>query len=85
MSHEVTLLRTKGSSVFTHLCMQTKTPAKRGISSSDFVLSGLKLHKEPTLRDFLTRKYWINLSENWFVSCLDICLDTYEISNHLDY
>ena len=45
----------------------------------------LKCYEEPTLRDFLTRKYCINLSENWFVSCLDTCLDVYEISKDLDY
>ena len=67
------------------ISIQTKTPAKRGISSSNFVLSGLKLHEEPTLHHFLMRKYWINLSENWFVNCLDICLDLREISKDLDY
>ena len=34
----------------------------------------LKRYEEPTLRDFLTRKYWINLSENACGSCLDIYL-----------
>ena len=84
MSHELSPLRTKGSSVFTQ-CVHAKQLAreKRLISSSDCIQS--KRHEEPTLRDFLTRKYWINLSENWFVSCLDTCLDTYEISKDSDY
>ena len=45
----------------------------------------LKRYEEPTLRDFLARKYWINLSENVCDSCLDTCLDTCEISKELDY
>ena len=44
----------------------------------------LKCYEEPNLCDFLTRKYCINLSENWFVSCLDTCLDVCEISKNLD-
>ena len=70
-------------SVFTQCCDCMQLPRERLISSSDFIQS--KRHKESTLRDFLTRKYWINLSENWFVSCLDTCLDTYEISKDFDY
>ena len=45
---------------------------KRLISSSDFIQS--KRHEKPTLCDFLTRKYWINLYENACGSCLDIYL-----------
>ena len=31
-------------------------------------------YEEPSLRDFLMGKYWINLSENVCGSCLDIYL-----------
>ena len=70
--------------VFTH-CVHTLVDAheKRLISVCASV--ELKLYEEPTLCDFLTRKYCINLSENWVVSCLDICLDVYEISKDSDY
>ena len=44
----------------------------------------LKCYEEPTLCDFLTRKYWINLSENACVCCLDTYLDVCEISKNLD-
>ena len=67
-------------------CVHSNEDARKKrhfISSSDFIQS--KRHEEPTLHNFLSRKYWINLSENWFVSCLGTCLDTYEISKDLDY
>ena len=55
-----------------HALLITDTCQKRLISSSDFIQS--KRHEEPTLHDFLMRKYWINLSKNACGSCLDICL-----------
>ena len=51
---------------------------KRLISRSDLI--PLKHHEEPTSQSFLSRKYWINLSEIWFGSCLNTYLDVSEIS-----
>ena len=71
-------------SVFTQ-CVHALVDAREKRLISVRASVELKHYEETTLCNFLTRKYWINLSENWFVSCLNTCLDTYEISKDLDY
>ena len=56
---------------------------KRLISVRAFV--ELKRYEGPTLMDYFTRKYWINLSKIIFVCCLDTCLCAYKRISCWDY